>query len=723
MGRKRQVVQPKPGWWDSRALWAVLLGVLAFVCYANTLGHGFVIDDLSLISQSSVIYQLKWADMLSPNGYRPVRTFTYGLNYLLGGDDPFGYHLFNVILHSVNVVLLFILLLRWTTSLIASTAGGLIFAVHPVQTAAVAYVSGRKDMLATLFVLLACHAYTSCREKAKPGLGALVLVLFVLAMLAKEVAVVLPVLLVLVDALVIQARREGGGDARSFVGKLIGSLRRAPLFYVAAVLLLLLGAYYAVFVIKASRMVGFWGGSPWVHYGTSFKLFLHYARLVIIPYPLLADYTGEVFRLSKGFADPVTLGCVAFLGGYLFVAIRVHSRNSRVTLGMLWFLTALLPVLQIVPFHELAADHFLYLPLIGFVLLVGEAVHFLKRLWNSLVAVSALAAVAVCFMNLTIARNRDWKDEVTLWTATYRMAPGSYRANHNLGMFYFQNGETDKAIRHTERSIELDAGREKAWSNLGALYRVRGSEELEAGHLDKAGSWNQKALEYLNHAIEMKPSDLWAWANLGQLYRDLALIAERRGDVRKAFELRNQAIRRYEKALSIGSDNPNFPLIWFELGKVFMDAGYYDQATFYIRQAEAAFPKRADLLYSLGFCYFNLRQYARSIGYLEQSVRAQAKPSVELWGMLAKSYEEIGENYSAIQVYERALTQYPQSVEIHYNLGVLHHRIGDLDQAVRHLELALQLDPKGPLAGNIERMLDVMKGQSQEVRARDQKSE
>jgi len=702
-----------PGWSSSRTLWAILLGLLAFVSYANTLGHGFVIDDASLISQSSVIHELRWTDMLSPShGYRPVRTFTYGLNYLLGGNDPFGYHLLNVIVHSINVVLLFFLFLRWTSSLMAGAVGGLFFAIHPVQTAAVAYVSGRKDLLATMFVLLACHAYTSFRRKARPGPAILTLALFVLAILAKEVAIVLPALLILVDAFILTGPAEAESDNRSFIEKVIGPLRRAPLFYGAAILLLLFGAYYAVFVTKASRMTGFWGGDPWTHYGTSLKLFLHYAKLVIIPYPLIADYLGEVFSLSKGLADPVTLACVAFLAGYLFVAVKVHNRNPRVTFGMLWFFVALLPVLQIVPFHELAADHFLYLPLVGVVLLASEAVHFLKSSWGARVAVSAAAAAAICFTVLTVDRNRDWKDEVTLWTATYKTAPGSYRANQNLGLFYSQQGDTDKAIRFTERSIQLDSTHEQAWSNLGALYRVRGSEQREAGHLDMASTWNEKALQYLNRATAMNPDDLWAWANLGQVFRDLGLLAEQRGQVKKALELRTQAIRSYERALRIGSDNPGFPLIWFEEGKVFMDAGYYDQAIPYLERALAAFPNHPEILYSIGVCYFNLRQFGNSIPYTEKSLQHQAKPSIDLWGMLAKCYEEMGENYGAIKVYERALSMYPQSVEIHYNLGVLYHRIGDPDLAVQQLEQALQLAPRGPLAVNIEKMLDVIKGQS-----------
>ncbi|RPI23916.1 MAG: tetratricopeptide repeat protein, partial [Acidobacteria bacterium] len=180
--------------------------------------------------------------------------------------------------------------------------------------------------------------------------------------------------------------------------------------------------------------------------------------------------------------------------------------------------------------------------------------------------------------------------------------------------------------------------------------------------------------------------------------------------VRQALDFRTQAVRHYEKALRIGSDNPGFPLIWVEEAKIFMDAGYYEQALYYLEKGAAAFPNRPDVLYSIGVCYFNLRQYNTAIPYFQRVVQAQ--PSIELWGMLAKAYEETGENYSAIQIYDRALSQYPQSAEIHYNLGVLYHRIGDSDQAVEHLEQALRVAPTGPLAGNIEKMLEIIREDS-----------
>ena len=715
MGRKRRNLKAEHKqawwvWWDGPWPWVCFLAVLAFALYANTLGHGFVIDDIPLISQSSVVSQLNWQAILSPSGYHPIRTFTYALNYLLGGPDPFGYHLFNVILHCANVVILFSLILRLTGLVMVAGTGALLFAVHPVQTAAVAYVSGRKDELATLFILVACHAYISYRRGSGARYAFVTGVLFALAIMAKEVAVVLPVLLLLMDALVLERGTEGENNQNSLLQKLVRPIKQVPAFYAVCLVFLATGAYYAMFVVKASRMTEFWGGSAWTHYGTSFKLFLHYAKLAIFPYPLIADYTGQVFDLSTGIFEPATLVSIAFLGGYLYAAFRAHRRNSLVTFGMLWFLTGLLPILQIVPFHELAADHFLYLPLVGVALMAGLAAKLLKDQWGNAVAGVIVVAVAVCFSLMTVDRNRDWKDEYTLWTETYRVAPGSYRANHNLGIFYYERGDTEKAIHHTERSIELDSTREQAWSNLGALYRVRASGAWDAGDLDSAQFWSDRALERLKRSIEMNPQDLWAWANLGQVYRLQGQIAEKRGEASQAFELRTQALHHFDRALAIGSDNPNFRLIWGEKAKIFMDAGLWDQALDYLQPAFVAFPNRTDLLYSMGLCHYRLRQYSSAIPYFQKVV--QAAPSIELWGMLAKCYEEIGENYTAIKVYEKALSRYSQSVEINYNLGVLYHRIGDTDKAVRYLEQALALAPEGRLAGNIEKMLGLIRGDS-----------
>jgi protein O-mannosyl-transferase len=709
--RKRQVKsQAEPGDSSSRIWWALVLFALAFGAYANTLNHQFVHDDTSLITQSAAVRDLQWGAILGYGGYRPVRTLTYAINYALGGENPFGFHLFNVLLHAVNSVLVFLLLARWRLPLFAAGVAGLLFAVHPVQTAAVAYVSGRKDILATAFILLGCLAYTSFRERRSKGLAVVAVLFFVLSILSKEVGIVFPALVLLADALILRVREKGSsGLEGSFVQRVVGGLGRAPVFYLVSALLLVAGAYYVIFVLEASRMAGLWGGTLAAHYGTSFKLFFHYVKLVLFPHPLIADYTGQVFRVSRGFIEPATMASVLFFGGYLYLAFRMIRRNARVTFGMLWFLVALLPVLQIIPFHELAADHFLYLPLFGAVVVAGEGVNWLMRHWNRKVAWVLVGVVALILTGRTIDRNRDWKDEVTLWTETYRVAPGSYRANHNLGMFYTQGGDVDKAILHTKRSLELEPNREQSWSNLGAMYRLRATEAREAKNWKSAEALNLEAIGYLDRAIRMQPHDIWAYANLGQVYRDLGLVAEGKGDVGKAQEFRAKAVAQYQQAIGIGSDNPFFDLIYFELGKVYMDGGNYDQAVVHLKRASDRYPAHPEILVAIGSSYFSLRKYRDSIPYLQRVVQLSPNSSVKVWGMLAKSHEELGEHQVSIQTYEQALNRYPQSVEVHYNLGVLYHRIGERVRAIRHLERALTLAPDGPLAGNIDRMLAIIR--------------
>ncbi len=690
----------------------LLAFVVAFLAYLSTLGHGFVFDDMSLILQNPHVTELRWGDILSTSEYRPVRTLTYALNYLIGGANPFGYHLLNVVLHAVNAVLVYFLFLTWSRMTPIAFVGALIFALHPVQTAAVAYVSGRKDVLATLFVLAACHCYTSFRLKGGKLRLVLAFLLFAVGVLAKEVAAVFPVLVLLMDVVLLRSANEEGNADRSLFRRIGVVLRRRPIAYAAAGAFFLGAAYYAVFLIKASRMIGFWGGSPAIHYGTSFKLFAHYLKLTLVPRPLIADYRGQVFNLSSGFLDPATLVSVAALIGFIILAVKLERRHPHSAFGLFWFLAALLPVLQFIPFHELAADHFLYLPLVGMAFVGGNAFHWLAEAYGRRVRDVLVLCLVIVFAILTIERNGDWKDELSLWTATYKTAPGSFRANQYLGQIYFPRNP-EKAIEHTKRAIELDPKGATSWANLGAMYRYWAADLRAAKRLNDAEAMDGTALQYIDRAIRLNPRDLWAYATRGQAYRELGEIAELRGDVQKAHEQRREAVASFQKAVEIGSDNPSFPLIWLEYGRVFMDSGQYDQAIHYLLKSLTAFPNHSDVLESLGTCYFNVRDYREAVRFLSVAVRHQ--PKIETIGMLARSYEEMGENQEAIRVYRDGLAHFPRSVEFHYNLGVLYHRIGEMESAVVHLEKALELSPNGPLAGNIRRMLEIIRGVSVEM--------
>ncbi len=521
------------------------------------------------------------------------------------------------------LLLAYLLFLAWSRRRSIALVGGLLFALHPVQTAAVAYVSGRKDLLATFFVLAACHCYTSFRLKGGRVRLVLAFCFFVLGVLSKEVAAVFPVLVLLMDVVLLRSANEEGDTDRSILRRFVAALRRRPVAYGAAGVLFAAAAYYAIFMVRASRMIGFWGGSASIHYGTSFKLFAHYLKLTLVPYPLIADYKGQVFNLSAGFTGFGDTGLDRGPHRIHRACLRLERNHPHIAFGLLWFLVALLPVLQFIPFHELAADHFLYLPLVGIAFAAGHASDWLAEVHGRRLRDVLVLGFVVVFGILTIGRNRDWKDESTLWTATYKKAPDSFRANQYLGQIFFPK-DPEKAIEHTKRAIELDPTGGTSWANLGAMYRYWAADVRASNRLKEAEALDRMALEYIERAIKLNPADLWAYASRGQAYRELGHIAELRGDAQKAVEHRNQAAASFQRAVEIGSENPSFPLIWHEYAKVYMDAGHYDQAIPHLLKCLAAFPERADVLYSLGTCYFNLREYRQ--GYSLSFLGSDQKP-------------------------------------------------------------------------------------------------
>ncbi len=237
-----------------------MIFLLAVGPYLGTLNHSFVFDDVTLISQNPQVINLEWSKILSREGYRPIRTLTYAVNYALGGDDPFGHHLLNLLLHAFNAVLVYRLFWSWTESNILAVSGALFFGLHPTQTAAVAYVSGRKDLLATFFILLGCLAYTVYRKKSRRYQAAASLLFFTLAILSKEVAIVFPALLLLLNSLLDERKSASRGSSYGLWTSLICSLRKAPIFYGVTLILGVAALYYAVYLTQTSRMVGYWGG-------------------------------------------------------------------------------------------------------------------------------------------------------------------------------------------------------------------------------------------------------------------------------------------------------------------------------------------------------------------------------------------------------------------------------------------------------------------------------
>jgi tetratricopeptide (TPR) repeat protein len=437
------------------------LVTVVFLCFANALRNEFVFDDIYLVSVNQQIRSLNLPLLLS--SYRPIRDISYALDFALWGENPFGFHLSSIAIHAANVLLVFALVRRLSDDLVTATLTALIFAIHPIQTDAVSYISGRRDVLFTLFYLLAFHSYLTyyrTRWSTKAIVCFLLfLLLWMLSLLSKEMAVSLPILIFVwhfCDAW----GEETGPIGRHVWQTFKRTLYRDKWFWMLLSIAGIAFTAYWVFIKNASHRVQlgikfeYWGGSFYLNMLTVIRVHAWYLKQLVYPTPI-AQYLGA-FEISESLFDWRLLVSLVVVGAVLVYGFLMLKRDKLMAFTIFSYFIFLLPVSQLIPHHELLADHYLYLPVMSFGLFISLLV---KRIGNSGVvshkALYLLAGVViVIFAVMTIIHNRTWKDERTLWSYNYKAVPTSPRAALNLGNTY-QYTEPQKAEELFKRALTL----------------------------------------------------------------------------------------------------------------------------------------------------------------------------------------------------------------------------------------------------------------------------
>jgi tetratricopeptide (TPR) repeat protein len=449
-----------------RDRWIVaLLLALPFALYANAFRNDFVFDDHLTFLRNEAIRSFDTLPKLF-NDYRPLRYMSFAIDYAVSGNSPWGYHLFNTIYHGVVSVLVFVVLRRLAGP-VAALAGALLFLAHPAHTEAVAYISGRRDLLSTLFFLLGLLCWLEFNRTARRRWLGFFVLAWGAALGVKEMAVTLPAICALHDVLLEPEKAR----------------RRWWLY--AGGLVLAGGAAVAIALSGATEQPTWHGGSAAANFATSARLLVHYARLFLFPLHLLGDYSYDAYPLSRSFLEMRVILSLVAIGGGVAAAILCRRRAPLVSLGLAWFVVTLLPVLHIIPFHELATDHYLYLPSVGGCLLAGLALDRLAARFGRRPAWAALAVLFLAFSARTVVRNLDWKDSETFWRKIVEDAPRCARANGNLGIVYAQRREWPAAAHYLERAVEILPDYVFARTQLGRIYRdqlgraAEGTAQLE----------------------------------------------------------------------------------------------------------------------------------------------------------------------------------------------------------------------------------------------------
>ncbi len=462
----------KPTFSNRRA--AGLVFLVAVAVYLNSLAGEFVFDDTSVIQSNPQIRSLGWTNLTQIFGshywqtvagqgglYRPVVILSYALNYAAGGLDPWGYHLVNVVLHALAAVLVYAVIEELFREARFSLWSGLLFALHPIRTEAVAYLTGRAEILAALFFLAAWRCHLLGRWAL--GAGA-----FLLAALSKESAFTLPAVLLLGDWA--GRRRFDPPRYAPFVAMAVAAL---GLRY------LVLGGLTPLAITPSANPVA--AAPTPVRLMTATEVAGRYLGLLILPVGLSADYSyNQIPPVSspRQWSFVISLAALAAVAAGTVWAGRRGAR-ALVLCGSFFFATFSLTSNFLRPIGTIMAERLMYLPSLGFTCACAWLV---SRARQPGLAVAGGVLLAGLWGARTVARNADWREHLSLFSSAAVTSPDSSLVRANLAHALLRKGDASGAAEQAREAIRIEPGDPAAHMTLAHAYQSLGdwSRAVEA---------------------------------------------------------------------------------------------------------------------------------------------------------------------------------------------------------------------------------------------------
>ena len=642
----------------------LLLAVLAVAAFGGVLRNGFVYDDL-LIIHGNPFFTAKrdWLALFTKDyfshsvqgSYRPMVTLSYMIDGACWGSGPFGYHVTNLLLHVGNVLLVFAVVRAWNretgseskeldTCTRVAFIGAALFAVHPALTEVVSFPNYREDLLVLFWSLAAVctlqHSNTPTLQHPTSRSSFLLSAIFLfLALLSKESGLGLVLFLGLCVWLF--ARRR-----LTHYSLLITHYAVVTLIY----LVLRFGVYSAGNELKPSLI----GDSFFTNVATMFGVVLSYARVILWPMHLRADYlvspvSGAGWAMSVG-------GFVVLVGGWFWVlgrgfshrgldaprreALPAAERQDYYWLPVLalgWFLCFLLPVMNLHPIAHPKAERYLYIPCVGLFVLAGLAVVWVRDRLRSqglqAALTGALGLSLACFVALSQARVAECATSLRLWKSAVRCEPDSAIVCSNLGVAYQEQGNLSEALLHFERSMALHPS-PRAELNLARL-----KAEIQGTQAESIAVY-EKTL-----------GDLPAGSrDLPLMHHGLAIQLRKAG----RFE---EAAAAHQKAIGLKPDADEF---YLHYGITLQEAKQFVAAQQQYEKALALFPDRAQTHYRVGTLREAENKYKEAIAAYGKALQLDAG-YIAAQGSLANALVKIGAFKDALPHFKSALAARPEN--------------------------------------------------------------
>jgi tetratricopeptide (TPR) repeat protein len=691
----RTDVEAQEGILRLRLDWAWLLPLLlvaaTLLVFSNSFGREFIWDDASLILQNRFVrdpgnvFQLFTTDLwgFNPSAgkghdlYRPLVSLSYMLDFQLWGARPAGYHVTNLLFHVLSSLTVYFTLRAMLKDRWPAWLGALLFAVHPIHTESVTWISGRTDLICGFFFFLSFLLYLYYRRRERWGYLIGSLVAFFFALLSKEMAITLPAVILLYGLAFGEEPWRGGwreiGQTR--LGRVV--LHALPYLAVAVLYLALRLAVLGVLFESEGRAPGLFGlGAGLVGVVDtlllSSKVVALYLRLLVLPYPLNALRLVSDLEAASGF---LTWLSVVVVVAVLGLGVLAWRRARVYAFGILFFFIAILPVSWLLPVGDMVAERFVYIPSLAVCLMAAV---FCMWIWRRqrVVGTALIVLVALVWAVLTFARNADWRDGLTFWSKTAAASPRSPIAHNHLGLEFYYRQRYDNAIAEFEQALQIDAEDDDAYNNLATVYYAQ--ERYE----DAEAAFQQ--------ALALAPEQALIHYNLGAVYERL--------------EDPESAIAAYQAALNL---DPYLESAHFNLGLVYHRQERWAEAIFMFERLLDINPDSLEAHNGLGVVYLQL-------GVFPQAVYEFGK-ALEIYPLHVEALNNLGLAFLNMELFEEAIPPLEDAVQLapnfaaaRFNLGLAYKESGEIARALRELGIALELDPQNEEA---QRLIEELEGQ------------
>lgn len=600
----------------------IFVGVSIFLAYSVSLHGTWALDDSSIGQFRSIGNALD-----SRIGYREIAYLSFLFNRWINPFDPLNYRVTNIIIHICNSFLVYFLafltlrLPGWKEkfgvySFPVALLSSIIFALHPININAVAYIVQRMASLATMFVLLALLSYMHGRtatRKAASAVSYLFASLFVvLGIFSKENAVMAVPLILLYEYFFLT--RTGN---KSFV-------RRFSLGLLAGLIILAGTSFFLGFQSTLFKLAGlflhpntpipemgwtatdvYW--TPAQHILTEFRVLARYLMLLVVPLPrfLVFDWWG--FPLSRGlFVPPTTFFALILILALIFLSLWKRRKLPFLSFGILWYFVAISLESFVAIGSDLYFEHRNYLPLTGLVIGVvaqGATCFRPEALTGRKVWIASLVLASV-LGSLTFQRNLVWKDSVTLWQDTVRKSPGNLRALIALGNSYLTKSDLKSAEMYYEKAMKISEAdrrplffRNAAFS-LGMTYLFSldlydAKRVLSVMDSEMAGSVAADIVRGYYDSVKGDATE--AVRRLKAVFPrtvgfNRAIVCTLLGEAYRSEGLPGKALENYQKALELA---PSFAAAYYGAGSAYLALGKLNEASLFIQKTLSLEPDHA----------------------------------------------------------------------------------------------------------------------------------